>query len=191
MLALHWLTASYYAKAKLIYTCILALASQQKPIAACHCIDTALAPCYLSSNPACPEAARTQQSSIKQLPLDNHDKGPDLVDTGNSTGSDQEIFEVVVDAWLNLRTGIVSALNYSQTAAQAVYTFNPNYDGQVAQELSGRADATDVFTVSLNCLSLSLNCLSEYFIVSLNCLSLSLYCLSTVSLPCSELQLWP
>ena len=54
-----------------------------------------------------------------------------------------------VDAWLNLRTGIVSSLNYSQTAA--VYTFNPNYDGQVAQELTGRADATVYLTVSPNC----------------------------------------
>ncbi len=81
-----------------------------------------------------------------------HDKGPNLVDAGNSTGSDQEIFEVEVDAWLNLRTGAVSALNYSQTAEQAtVRTFNPKYDGQVAQELTGRADATDSFTVSFNC----------------------------------------
>jgi len=63
---------------------------------------------------------------------------------------------VEVDAWLNLRTGVVSALNYSQTAEQAtVRTFNPKYAGQVAQELTGRADATDVFTVSLKCLPCS------------------------------------
>ncbi|DBA98816.1 hypothetical protein WJX77_006821 [Trebouxia sp. C0004] len=65
--------------------------------------------------------------------------------TGGSTYTDQEIFNVEVDAWLNLRTGIVSALNYSQTGA--VYTFNPSYDGQIAQELTGRADATVYLTV--------------------------------------------
>ncbi len=71
----------------------------------------------------------------------------DLVNVGGSTDTHQEIFQVEVDAWLNLRTGIVSALNYSQTAA--VYTFNLSYDGQVAQELTGRADATVYLTVSL------------------------------------------
>ncbi|DBB15342.1 TPA: hypothetical protein ACH3X3_003587 [Trebouxia sp. C0006] len=65
--------------------------------------------------------------------------------TGNSTGSDQEIFTVEVDAWLNLKTGVVSALNYTNSAEQAtVRTFNPEYAGQVAQELT---DAADVFTV--------------------------------------------
>lgn len=55
-----------------------------------------------------------------------------------------------VDAWLNLRTGVVSALNYTNSAEQAtVRTFNPEYAGQVAQELT---DAADVFTVSPNCL---------------------------------------
>ena len=57
-----------------------------------------------------------------------------------------------VDAWLNLRTGIVSALNYSNSQTAAVYTFNPSYDGQIAQELTGRADATVYLTVSFDCL---------------------------------------
>ena len=69
--------------------------------------------------------------------------------SGNSTGTDQPIFTVVSDTWLNLRTGIVSGLNYTQLYEEpSVYTFNSNYDGQVAQELTGRADATVYETVS-------------------------------------------
>ena len=70
--------------------------------------------------------------------------------SGSSTGTDQPIFTVVSDMWLNLRTGIVSGLNYTQLYDHSsVYTFNPDYDGQVAQELTGRADATVYETVSL------------------------------------------
>ena len=70
--------------------------------------------------------------------------------SGSSTGTDQPIFTVVSDTWLNLRTGIVSGLNYTQLYEDSsVFTFNSNYDGQVAQELTGRADATVYETVSL------------------------------------------
>nr|QOL01268.1 putative extracellular protein TR9_071c [Trebouxia lynnae] len=72
--------------------------------------------------------------------------------TGPSTGFDAKIFQIVADTWLNLRTGIVSALNYTQFDANpAVYTFNSSLDGQTAREMTGRADATVFNTVhSLN-----------------------------------------
>ena len=74
----------------------------------------------------------------------------DIAVSGNSTGTDQPIFTVVSDTWLNLRTGIVSGLNYTQlNVNSSVYTFNPDYAGQVAQELTGRADATVYEKVSL------------------------------------------
>ncbi len=142
----------YYAKAHShIYIYILASLPHQRPIAAYHCTNVALALCSLSSNPTCPEADRTQQSSVNNYHPTIMTRALicliDLVNVGGSTDTHQEIFQVEVDAWLNLRTGIVSALNYSQTAA--VYTFNLSYDGQVAQELTGRADATVYLTVSL------------------------------------------
>lgn len=65
---------------------------------------------------------------------------------GSSTGTDQAIFYIAVDIWLNLRDGVISALNTQSD--QGVFTFDSQYDGQTAQELTGRADSTVFNTVS-------------------------------------------
>ena len=64
---------------------------------------------------------------------------------GSSMSTDQPIFSIVWDTWLNFRTGVVSGLNYTQIDDQAaVFTFDAQYDGQVVQG-TNQADATHFF----------------------------------------------
>lgn len=73
-----------------------------------------------------------------------------LLSAGSGNGTDQAIFRINSDIWLNLRTGIVSATN-SQGSSYVpdVYTFDLQYDGQTAQQLTGRADSTVYNKVSM------------------------------------------
>ena len=48
--------------------------------------------------------------------------------------------------WLNLRDGVISTL--STDSNLGVFTFDSQYDGQTAQEFTGRADAVVWNTVS-------------------------------------------
>ena len=57
----------------------------------------------------------------------------------SSTSTDQAIFTIATETWLNFRTGDVSVLVGSN---QTVFTFDPQYDGQTAQDVTDRADAT-------------------------------------------------
>ena len=72
-----------------------------------------------------------------------------VLSAGDSTGTDQAIFRINSDIWLNLASGIVSTTN-SQSGSYLpdVYTFDQQYDGQTAQQDTGRADATVFNTVS-------------------------------------------
>ena len=64
---------------------------------------------------------------------------------GSSTGTDQPIFSIVWDTWLNFRTGVVSGLNYTQLDDQAaVFSFDSQYDGQTVQG-TNEADPTHYF----------------------------------------------
>lgn len=64
---------------------------------------------------------------------------------GSNIAADQPIFSIVWDTWLNLRTGVVSGLNYTQVDDQAaVFTFDSQYDGQVVQG-TNQADPTHFF----------------------------------------------
>ncbi len=55
---------------------------------------------------------------------------------GSSNSTDQSIFSIAADTWLNLRTGVVSGLNTTETGP-ALYTFDPSLDGQYAGVVSG------------------------------------------------------
>lgn len=68
--------------------------------------------------------------------------------TGTGAGSMQSVFTLQYNTFLNLRTGVVSALNFSEVnVSPSVYTFNVTIDGQIAQEATGRADSTVYSTV--------------------------------------------
>ena len=60
---------------------------------------------------------------------------------GNITGTDQAVFEIYADNWLNLRTGVVTALNYSdpKIRGDGVYSFDPKLGGQAAAGYGSRS----------------------------------------------------
>ncbi|KAL0046176.1 hypothetical protein WJX82_004891 [Trebouxia sp. C0006] len=55
--------------------------------------------------------------------------------TGSSNSTDQSIFSIAADTWLNLRTCVVSGLNTTETGP-ALYTFASSLDGQYAGVVS-------------------------------------------------------
>ena len=59
-----------------------------------------------------------------------------LCPAGSSNSTDQSIFSIAADTWLNLRTGVVSGLNTTDTGP-ALYSFDPSLNGQFAAVVSG------------------------------------------------------
>ena len=72
---------------------------------------------------------------------------------GSSRGSDQPVFEIPTDTWFNLRTGVLTTLNYSDTHAgqSGAYSFDPQLEGQVVQFQSGKLANTYSQMVRMSC----------------------------------------
>ncbi len=66
---------------------------------------------------------------------------------GSSNSTDQRVFSLTADTWLNLRTGVVSGLNTTQSGP-VVYSFDQSLNGQIAGLMSGGQAVGDARQVS-------------------------------------------
>ena len=61
---------------------------------------------------------------------------------GTSKGPDQAIFEIPVDTWFNLRTGVLTTLNYDDpdSGQSGLYTFDSKLDGQAVKYVANNSN---------------------------------------------------